>query len=720
MVENRAQATFIGGDSVPTEREAVSRVTVRYTGGVRLTPPRQAAARPGERRVFAHLLENTGNGPDRYQLAAAGPAGWAVTMYLDVDGDGALGAGDTPLGGPVSLEGGGSAALLAVVDVPEDAAGDQGTVRITAASELEPALTAFLDDVITLQRPLPAVTAGKMVDLAQASPGDTLTYTLTYANRGDAVAPSAQMFDPLPAGVKPVAGTLTWNGVVLTEAADGDAGAVGDTSDGRTAVTVHLGDLQPGAAGTISFKVVVSVGASGVLTNVATLSYGSPGSGGPAIEVSTPPVGTQLQQAVLVVTKELVGVDTVRVGDSVTFRIGWANTGTGAAHDVVLTDSLPAGMRFVSADGSHQADGRVIRWALGTLAAGASGSVQIVARVDAAPESGVLVNLVTLVGSNASSATASAHGVQVRSLDGAALTLTKSATVLEAGLGDAIPYVITLTNSGAAALHGFVLVDSLPRGVELVRGSLAGADSIRQDGRVLTLWWRGPLAPRQAHQVRYTVSLVAPGGAGSLENRVRATAEDGRVSAGPASALVRMRRGFAMQQRVVVGKVWVDLDGDGRQEAGEPGVPGVEVWTEDGEVVTTDREGRYTFPNLRTGDHALRLDTMALPSGMGIARRGDEIQRLRLDAWTLPRGDFRLVPRAAPAAATADVAARDAAAPVRFAASGGTAPLPAPGDTARADSAAADSLRAPRVAPARAADERAREARQAFLHGPVV
>ncbi|HEU0013997.1 MAG TPA: SdrD B-like domain-containing protein [Longimicrobium sp.] len=670
--------------------------------------------------MFAHLLENTGNGPDRYLLAAVGPAGWAVSIYLDVDGDGALGAADTPLAGPVSLERGGSAALLAVVDVPEDATGDQGTIRVTATSEPEASLSASVEDVITLQRPLPAVTAGKTVDLAQAQPGDTLTYTLTYANRGDAVAPQAQMYDPLPPGVAPVAGTLTWNGVLLTDAADGDAGTVQDASGGRMAVTVRLGDLVPGASGTISFKVVVLDGAEGALSNVATLTYGDT-SVAPPIEVSTPPVGTQVQQAVLAVTKELTGADTVRVGETVTFRLGWSNTGTGPARDVVLTDSLPAGMSFVSAEGSPRVEGRVVAWTLGTLEPGASGAVSLVARVDAAPGDGLLVNKVVLVGSNARSATAVAAGVQVRSLDGAGLGITKGATVLEAGLGDAIPYVVTLSNTGAVPLQGFVLVDSLPRGVELVKGSLVGADSIRQAGRVLTLWWRGPLAPRQEHAVRYTVTVVAPGGAGSIENRVRASAEDGRVAAGPASAHVRMRRGFAMQQRVVVGKVWVDLDGDGRQEAGEPGVPGVEVWTEDGEVVTTDREGRYTFPNLRTGDHALRLDTLALPAGAGVARRGDEIQRVRLDAWTLPRGDFRLVPRSAPAdGAPADVEA-EGAAPVRFAATGGAAPLPAPADTAGADTAKADSASpAPTVAPARTAEERAREERQAFLHGPVV
>jgi hypothetical protein len=243
---------------------------------------------------------------------------------------------------------------------------------------------------------------------------------------------------------------------------------------------------------------------------------------------------------------------------------------------------------------------------------------------------------------------------------------------------------------------------------------------------MLTVWWHGPLEPGATHVIRYAVSVVSPGNATVLVNVVTGQAENGRVSSAAATAFVRLRSGFAVQQRVVVGKVWVDTNDDGRQQANERGAAGVEVWSEDGEVVTTDREGRFSFPNLRSGSHALRLDTLGLPVGTGIARAGGEIVRIRLDGWTLPRADFRLVPRTAvaststaPASAatasatstvTAPATAASAATPVATGGPGSPAPsIPSPAAPEMAPSAspaspavvtASGPAQAPVIAPA--------------------
>ncbi len=57
--------------------------------------------------------------------------------------------------------------------------------------------------------------------------------------------------------------------------------------------------------------------------------------------------------------------------------------------------------------------------------------------------------------------------------------------------------------------------------------------------------------------------------------------------------------------------VWEDLDGDGVQDAGEPGVPGVTVnlWS-DGELVAstvTDADGRYLFEDLLPGEYSVEF-----------------------------------------------------------------------------------------------------------------
>ena len=63
--------------------------------------------------------------------------------------------------------------------------------------------------------------------------------------------------------------------------------------------------------------------------------------------------------------------------------------------------------------------------------------------------------------------------------------------------------------------------------------------------------------------------------------------------------------------------VWSDLNGDGIQDAGEPGIEGVTVYLEDckGDLLcttTTDADGFYWFQDLPAGDYRIRFD---IPSG---------------------------------------------------------------------------------------------------------
>lgn len=51
-------------------------------------------------------------------------------------------------------------------------------------------------------------------------------------------------------------------------------------------------------------------------------------------------------------------------------------------------------------------------------------------------------------------------------------------------------------------------------------------------------------------------------------------------------------------------------------EEGDVGVPGAYVYLDDGEYVVTDGYGRYNFPCVRPGMHALRLDESTLPPGV--------------------------------------------------------------------------------------------------------
>jgi uncharacterized repeat protein (TIGR01451 family) len=66
--------------------------------------------------------------------------------------------------------------------------------------------------------------------------------------------------------------------------------------------------------------------------------------------------------------------------------------------------------------------------------------------------------------------------------------------------------------------------------------------------------------------------------------------------------------------------VWLDLNGDGNQDANEPGLAGVEViLTLPGggtQTATTGPNGYYTFDDLRPGAHTVAVNTATLPAGL--------------------------------------------------------------------------------------------------------
>ena len=684
-ITNTARVRYTA-ENVPATDQAASTVRLVRTVGVGLAPPREAVIFPGGRRILAHVLENRGNGADAFTLSASGPAGWTLSIFVDGNGDGVLDAGDTPATAPVALNAGGTAALLLMVDAPVGAPESEVDAILAAASTHNPAATAQVVDRLTVRRPLAALRLEKTVDRAEAARGDTLAYALAWGNQGDAAAEDAVIADTLPLGLRFVPGSLRVDGAALTDGEDGDAGTVSRTVDGRDVVRIAAGTLGPAAAGAATFRATVSADAAGLsgVANVAVLTAGG------GTSVRTAPVPTAIGAPVLEITKERVGADTVDAGTPVVYRITVANRSSlHAARSVVVTDTLPAALSFVSASPSVETDGQVVRWRIGRLAAGETATLELTVRADASELP--IVNHAHVAATNAADGTASSLPIAVRSFSGSELELEKTAGALEASVGEAIGYTLTLRNRGGIPLRHIVVTDLLPAGARLDTDGVTGADSVRVNGRDVTFHLAGPLAPGAEHRIRYALVLLsAPDGSAPIANRAFASAEGARVHSDTATAWIRLRGGQPLASRVLVGKVWMDRDGDGRQGAGENGVRGVEVWSADGEMTTTDAEGRFSFPDVRTGAQVVRLDTLSLPGGMRLSAAADGIRRVRVDGWTLPVVDFRLVP-------------------------GAESPV-----AQGADSAASASAATPTVAALRTAEEREAEARQAFVNGPAL
>lgn len=706
-VLNRAQAVWeaAGVTRVVEDSAAVWLETfVPRMGTVHLEPPRAAVRRPGERQVFSHLLRNGQNLTDSIALSVTAPPGWSASVYVDADGDGALGPGDVPVAG-LRLALGGERMLLVVVDIPAAAQPGTAGIRVVATSTTDPAASASLVDQIEVEAPQPAVVGmEKVVDRAAARVGDTLTYTLVVSNHGGP-SEATTLVDSLPAALRYVPGSLRVDAVGMTDAADADIARV--TRGPRDVVVVELGALTAGARREVTFRAVLASGES--VANVAVILLGTQ-------LISSPPAPTQLMTAQLALDKQVVGDTTAVVGDLLTWRIRYVNRTAGVlVRDAMLVDTLPAGTAFVSATGGGvHADG-IVRWSIPFVAPFDSAEYTVVARlVDAVPGAW-LRNVVTIEGTNATAAM-DTTGHRVRA-GGGALRLAKRAAALEAALGEQVPYTISVANRGAAPLGGIVVRDRLPEGVQLVAGSVRGADSLRQVGRDVELFVEGPLAAGETRDVWYLVTVLARPRDGVLRNV--ATARAGTIeSADTVSATVRVRRGAPVESRTILGKVYLDLNENGRQDAGEPGVASAQVWGADGEVVISDRDGRFSFRDTRAGMHAVRLDMYGLPPELRLARGQHDVVMVRADGWTTPQVTFRLTME--------PVAAR----PATLALAGGSTVTSAALRDAARQAAADTAQRSARdlqvgedtssVAPLLTAEQRAAERRRELVAGPGI
>ncbi|WP_345138855.1 DUF7507 domain-containing protein, partial [Flavobacterium ginsengiterrae] len=208
----------------------------------------------------------------------------------------------------------------------------------------------------------------KTADQASASVGSTIIFTITAKNNGTYKATGVTVNDVLPSGytfVSATPSTGTW-----------------------TAPTWTVGSLAGGASATL--QITGTVRATGSYANTATVSGNNPdGTTGNNSATATPLVQTNLS-----VTKT-VDNTTPNVGSDVTFTITASNAGPSAATGVTVTDNLPSGYTFVSATPST-GTWSAPDWTIGDLANGASTTLTMVARVNAA---GSYANTASITGS---------------------------------------------------------------------------------------------------------------------------------------------------------------------------------------------------------------------------------------------------------------------------------------------------------------------------------
>jgi uncharacterized repeat protein (TIGR01451 family) len=508
---------------------------------------------------------------------------------------------------------------------------------------------------------------------AQTTPptaaGDVVSFTIEIENTGNVTLADVGLTDNLTRA----------DGTVLTP----------DSIVPSAPVTMEAGDTREV---TVTYTLLQEDVDAGGIENSATATGTSP-LGLPVSDVSddgddtdgntdNDPTVIAIPEDSAVTLTKTAGTPT-RLGASlfeVVFTITTVNTGNVTQADLVLNDDLtifvaPATLEGVDtpvvsgfttggANTAYNGVSDINTLAAGTsLAPGETGVVQLAVQYDITEGSPAGENTAVLTSDRIVDGVTASTGVDESEAEP---SLTAAKRVISGGVllrGGTVTYELTFENNNTTAESGLTFVDRLPGGMLYLPDSAtfngAATPAPEVTGRELR-WEDQTLAPGERAVIRISARLLD--GAGEYTNLAYILGPDGSVVSNVAEATVRVAPEAVFDCSDVIGKVFDDRDSDGHQDppssldgitdqeifnsklgklapaeverqGGEPGIAGVKLVTPRGDIITTDKHGRYSvpcaaLPDRKGSNFVLKLDERSLPTGYNVTTENPRVMRL--------------------------------------------------------------------------------------------
>ena len=273
---------------------------------------------------------------------------------------------------------------------------------------------------------VPEINPDKTVNISNPNFGDNVTYTVTVTNDGIGDAKDVVVRDVLGEGLKFVSATGNY------------------TFDEATHTVTWIVDLAKGESKV--FSVIAIVSGYGNVTN--SLVVGNKTAG---VNVTVPEINPD----------KTVDNEIPNFGDNVTYTVTVTNDGIGDANNVVITDVLDKGLKFLNATGNFTYDEKTgtITWTV-DLAKGETKTFNVNVTVLGY---GVLSNTVAVGNKTA-----------VRNITVPEIITVKEVNSSDIHIGDEITYTITVSNPGKINATNVVIRDILPEGLKFINASNGG------------------------------------------------------------------------------------------------------------------------------------------------------------------------------------------------------------------------------------------------------
>jgi LPXTG-site transpeptidase (sortase) family protein len=435
----------------------------------------------------------TDNGPSNatgVQVSDLLPAGLTFVSAVPSAGTYVAGTGVWNLGALAN----GSNATLAITATVNTTAPTTNTATKTAEDQPDP--VAGNNSASATINPVAAdIAILKTVDNTRPNQNTNVTFTVTATDNGPSNATGVQVTDLLPAG-------LTFVSAVPS---------VG-TYNALTGVW-NIGAIANGSNATLA--IVATVTGTTAVTNTATKT--AEDQPDPVAGNNTASATVSGQSADIAILKT-VSNPTPNFGSNVTFTVTATDNGPSNATGVQVTDSLPAGLSFVSAVpsvGTYNSATGI--WNIGALANAASGTLSIVATVNiTAPTTNTATKTAEdqpdpVAGNNSASATVNPVAADI--------AITKTVDIPTPPVGTNVTYTVIATDNGPSDATGVQVTDLLPAGLTFV----SAVPSVGTYSAGTGIWNLGALANGASATLSIVATVNIPS---SITNTATKTAED--------------------------------------------------------------------------------------------------------------------------------------------------------------------------------------------------
>ena len=273
---------------------------------------------------------------------------------------------------------------------------------------------------------VPEIIPDKTVNISNPNFGDNVNYTVTVTNDGIGDAKDVVVRDVLGEGLKFVSATGNY------------------TFDEVTRTVTWIVDLAKGESKV--FSVIAIVSGYGNVTN--SLVVGNKTTG---VNVTVPEI----------IPDKTVDNEIPNFGDNVTYTVTVTNDGIGDANNVVITDVLDKGLKFLNATGNFTYDEK-------------TGTITWIVDLDKGETKTFNVNVTVLGYGVLPNTVAVGNKTAVRNITVPEIITVKEVNSSDIHIGDEITYTITVSNSGKINATNVVIRDILPEGLKFINASNGG------------------------------------------------------------------------------------------------------------------------------------------------------------------------------------------------------------------------------------------------------